>query len=173
MQHAAPPEFSRLAALDRATETPQSWSIEATEAERAALARRFDLLSLERLVASLTWHRQAGGLVRLDGALQARLTQPCVVTLEPVPAELAESFTLRFMRGAPAESREVEIDAEAEDPPEPLGEGPVDVGEIVAQQLALALDPYPRASGVDLGTVMPEAEAESPFAVLRTLRPKG
>jgi hypothetical protein len=173
MQEAAPPEFSRLAALDRATETPQSWSIEANEAERAALAQRFGLLSLGRLVASLTWRRQAGGLVRLDGLLEASLAQPCVVTLEPVPAEIAESFTLRFMRGVAAEDREVVVDAEAEDPPEPLGDGPVDVGEIVAQQLALALDPYPRAPGVDLGSVLPDAEPESPFTVLRGLRPKG
>jgi uncharacterized metal-binding protein YceD (DUF177 family) len=172
MQDAAPPEFSRLAALDRATETPQSWTIEANEDERAALARRFGLISLGRLVATLTWRRQAGGLVRLDGELAASLAQPCVVTLEPVPADLAESFTLRFMPGIAAEDREVVIDAEADDPPEPLGDGPVDVGEIVAQQLALALDPYPRAPGVDLGTVLPAAEPESPFAVLRTLRPK-
>ena len=67
--------------------------------ERAALARRFGLLSLGRLVATLTWRRQAGDLVRLDGVLEASLAQPCVVTLDPVPAELTESFTLRFMRG--------------------------------------------------------------------------
>ncbi|MFO1056999.1 MAG: DUF177 domain-containing protein [Dongiaceae bacterium] len=173
MQDAAPPEFSRLAALDRATETPQSWSIEANQDERAALARRFGLLSLGRLVATLTWRRQAGDLVRLDGVLEASLAQPCVVTLDPVPAELTESFTLRFMRGVAAEDREVVIDPEADDPPEPLGDGPVDVGEIVAQQLALALDPYPRAAGVDLGTVLPESEPESPFGVLRKLRPRG
>jgi hypothetical protein len=44
-----------------------------------------------------------------------------------------------------------DVDMDAIDPDEeleePLPEGPLDLGELVAQEFAVALDPYPRAPG--------------------------
>ena len=72
------------------------------------------------------------------------------------------------------ETREVVLDAEAEDV-EPLVAGAIDIGEAVAQQLSLALDPFPRApEALALSAEPPQGEAvDSPFAVLKTWHKPG
>lgn len=175
----ATPEFSRVIALDRqggVGDEAQRFEIEATPAERAALARRFGLLSLERLEASGRIEvLEPGRRARLVARLSGEVTQNCVVTLEAVTSRIDETFVRLYEKSVSPESGEVEIDPEAEDPPEPLPESGIDVGEAVAEQLGLAIDPYPRAPGAEFGpegaSDDEDAEAEaSPFAVLKHLR---
>src|ERR1700761_675289 len=90
------PEFSRIVALARLTRRPAVHRIAAEPAEREALARRFDLVSLDRLQAEISLSRAADGEVRLEGVLGAAFVQSCVVTLEPVPAELTDRFAIRY-----------------------------------------------------------------------------
>ena len=54
------PEFSRKLPVHRGVEPLQSFKIEATTAERAALAKRFDLIALDSFTAE-------GALTTLDG----------------------------------------------------------------------------------------------------------
>ncbi|MHA1151491.1 MAG: DUF177 domain-containing protein [Alphaproteobacteria bacterium] len=135
------------------------------------------------------------GLLRLNGHLSAEVSQACVMTLEPVASRIEEDFTLLYSlepdsaparagaqagaaKVAGAEAAEVVIDPEAEEPPEPLGAGGLDLGEAVAQQLAVALDPYPRAPGAALaegpgapgGPATTEAGPGGAFAVLEALK---
>jgi uncharacterized metal-binding protein YceD (DUF177 family) len=175
--HDVPPEFSRPMAVDHLGEAAVLKEISATEEERAALARRFDLLALDRLVADLTIERLPGkGVIRVGGHFEADVTQACVVSLEPVPAHISQDFTqLYALTPEPPVAREHVIDAEADDPPEALGPGGLDLGEAVVQQFALALDPYPRAPGARPpsapGRVAPPPpEAGGPFAILKTLK---
>ncbi len=51
--------------------------------------------------------------------------------------------------GAAEPDKTVMVDLES-DAAEPFDGDAIDIGEAVAQQLALALDPYPRAPGVSL-----------------------
>lgn len=136
------PEFARAVEAPRATGRATTHAIAANADERAALARRFALLSLDRLEAEVRLERLEGGLVRLTASLAAAVVQECVVTLEPVPARIAEDFTVLY--GAAEAARDVVLDGEAE-PVEPLDGGRIDIGEAVAQQLSLSLDPFPRA----------------------------
>ena len=53
------------------------------------------------------------------------------------------------------ESGEAVLSAQA-DAPEPLSGNLLDVGEIVAEQLSLAADPYPRRPGAKLEDVLPK-----------------
>jgi uncharacterized metal-binding protein YceD (DUF177 family) len=133
-------EFSRPIEVTRLGAGEAVYDIAANETERAALAKRFDLVSLEKLTAHVTLRRLPGGLVRLTASLSADLVQTDVVTLDPVPARVDDDFTLLF--GSDAE------DAAALDPEaeliEPLSDGQIDIGEVVAQQLSLVMDPYPR-----------------------------
>ncbi len=139
------PEFSRIVAVPRMGR-PATHRIAADEAERAALARRFDLVSLDRLEAEVRLERRRDGLVRLDALSKADVVQSCVVTLEPVAATIEEPFTL-FYGEAPA-SRELMLDAEAETV-EPLEGDRIDIGEALAQQLSLALNPFPRVPSAE------------------------
>lgn len=165
------PEFSRPFRLDSLGHEPVTRRLEAGAEERAALARRFDLLALDRLEAEVTLRWGAGGILHLQGHLSAQVVQRCVVTLEPVTQQVEEEIALRFSRFAEAEMAEEEaetgLDPEA---PEPLPPEGLDLGEEVAQALSLGLDPYPRAPGATLDPAAGEA-GQGPFAALAGLKP--
>ena len=175
------PEFSRPVRLSQVDGEALTCRIEAEAAERAALARRFDLLALDRLSATVAIHPEdESGLIRVDGRFAADVVQSCVVTLDPVPAHLDQAFTIFFTTEPEAGQSwdEAEVSPEAEDPPEPVTGGAIDIGEAVVQQFALALDPYPRrpdASVEALGAEPQELRpAEGgPFAELARLRRRG
>lgn len=168
------PEFSRTFRLDELGGGPRAVSIEADEGERAALAARFGLIGIDGLKATAELARN-GDTVTATGRLEGEVTQSCVASGEPVPARIAEDFALRFvpLRG---ESDAEEIELAESDLDELDYEGSsVDLGEAVAQTMALALDPFPRAPGAEEklreAGVLGEEDA-SPFAVLKALKDK-
>ena len=121
------------------------------------------------------------GMLRLSGHLSAEVSQACVATLEPVASRIEADYTVLYsLEPGPAPASadaerpsmaEVVVDPEAEDPPEALGPAGLDLGEAVAQQLAVALDPYPRAPGALLdGTGAVDTSPRGGFAVLETLK---
>jgi uncharacterized metal-binding protein YceD (DUF177 family) len=144
---AVPAEFSRRVALARLGAHELIYPISAEVGEREALARRFDLLSLDRLEAEICLQRIGGGMVRVNGRFSADVVQACVVSLEPVASALAQDFTVLY--GPTQPDKTVMVDLET-DVAEPFDGDAIDIGEAVAQQLALALDPYPRAPGASL-----------------------
>ncbi|HVQ07296.1 MAG TPA: DUF177 domain-containing protein [Allosphingosinicella sp.] len=169
------PEFSRVVRIDTIGEQPKPMDIAAEEDERAALAGRFGLLGLARLEAALTLSRR-GEEIAVHGTLAATVTQACVATAEPVSSEVKAPFDILF-RPQPdpvAAEEEVEL-SEGEMDVVFLSGAEIDVGEAVAETLALALDPYPRAPGADdalkAAGVKSEAEA-GPFGALAGLRDK-
>ncbi len=162
------PEFSRIVPLSQLGSGSFRLRIEATAEERGRLARRFDLLALDRLIAVVELHRQDGQSVRLDAAFEAQFSQECVVTLEPVAGAVAESFSLIY--GPVAESEgEMELDAE-EAAFEPLRGDAIDIGEAVAQELSLALPLSPRDPEATIEAEITAAPEEGPFAGLAPLR---
>ncbi len=170
-------------------EAVETLDIVADGAERAALARRFGLDSLGALTASVTLTKFGDGRrVRLSANFSADVVQSCVVTLEPAPSRVEATFVLVYDEGAggPGEAETVVL-LEGQNPPEPWSGNVIDVGETVAEHLALALDPYPRVTGGKLpalGLASGGADAgkegddtdgefsESPFRELAKLRRK-
>ncbi|MFN4282655.1 MAG: YceD family protein [Alphaproteobacteria bacterium] len=159
------PEFSRRLPVHRGVEPVQSFAYEANADERAALAKRFGIIAIDSFAAEGTLATLDGGRrASLRGRVRAHVVQSCVVTLEPVGADIDESFALDFADDAAvaAIEKELELDPEAADPPDPLEGEAVDVGEAAAEQLALALDPYPRAPGAVLpGKLVGESAGET------------
>ncbi|MBJ3776492.1 YceD family protein [Acuticoccus mangrovi] len=145
-------------------------AIEASEAERAALAEALDLLSLTSLTADLSVSPWRSEGVRVRGTVRGTVSQACVVTLEPVEGVVEEEIDVRLHPDA-GEATQVEVDPEAADPPEALESDVVDVGAIALEHFVLGLDPYPRVPGAAFEE---EAEAEeeepSPFAALAALK---
>lgn len=171
------PEFSRPLAItpDMAGgDGGRSFTIEATSGEREALARRFGLISLDALAAEGKVEVfSRGRRARISGRLTADVVQSCVISLAPVPAHLAVPFVRQYDRdAADLPSPEMDIDMEAADPPDPLSDTGVDLGELVAEELGLALDPYPRAAGAGLPEEGEETGPgrESPFSVLGRIK---
>ncbi len=166
MTGASAPEFSRPVAVARLGAEPYRQEIAADEAERRALAERFDLLTLDRLTATVELVRRGPDRILLRAAFDAGFVQRCVVTLDPVAGAVSERFDLLY--GPPDAEAEAGGSA-AEDPAfEPLAGGTIDIGEAVAQEFALSLPPFPRRADADIEAPTP-AEATSPFAALARL----
>ncbi len=169
-------EFSRPFQVERLGREVKIFDLEANAAERAALAGRFRILSIDSLVARVQLSLVGGvGLVRLKGYFAADVVQACVLSLEPVPAHLEEDFELTYSTEAAPAGDEVVVELDDEEPPEPIVDGVIDLGEAVAEHLALALDPFPRAPGArfdEPAEVPTDNERSSPFAGLAAFKKK-
>lgn len=165
--------LSRPLALHAVTPAGSEIRVEATEAERAALARDLDLPAIHALTARL---RVVGhpDRIRVTGRVSARLDQVCVVTLEPFETRLDEEVEVEFQlpdRRRPG-SRELDLDPDAVPVDEIAGDR-IDLGTITAEFLALGLDPYPRKPGTAFEAPPEPAGSDSPFARLASLRGDG
>jgi uncharacterized metal-binding protein YceD (DUF177 family) len=163
------PEFSRLVDRRHLPSTPLG--LAADEAERKALAARFGLVSIGRLEAEVSLEAN-GEAVDANGMLSAEIVQTCAVSGDDLPATIAEAISLRFVPETAVEEEEVELEEEDLDEI-PYAGTAFDLGEAVAQSLALAIDPY--ATGPDAERVRQEKglageAASGPFAALAALK---
>ena len=140
----------------------------ADEAARAALAARLGIPSVLALACTLHLTRAAAGVIHVRGRLTARLRRVCVISLAEFEAGQAEDFELRFV---PAGSESAAFDPDAPDEI-PYSAGRLDLGAAVAEQLALGLDPYPRAPDAPAYEAPGPEASENPFARLARLRPR-
>ena len=163
------PEFSRP--LDVRQVEGLVANLTASEAECAALAARFGLVRIGRLEANVALTRD-GRNVHAAGNFSADIVQTCAVSGEELPVLIREPLALRFVpAGSQRPDEEVELDADALDEIEYDGSH-FDIGEAVAQSLALAIDPFAVGPGAE--TARSEAglrnEGETgPFAALKGL----
>lgn len=145
--------------------------ITASEQECAALAKRFGLVAVNALEARITL-KADGPTVRATGRLTADIVQSCAVSGEDLPVKIAEPIALHFVPPADSPESEEEIELEADELDEIEMEGTrFDLGEAVAQSLALAIDPYlegPGAEEVRKAGLLGQGES-SPFAALKGL----
>ncbi|GGD87468.1 metal-binding protein [Tsuneonella deserti] len=169
-----PPEFSRMVRVRPAP--PERLAIEANEAERSALARRFDIVSVDSLSAEFEFEPE-GEAVLARGTMRADLVQLCAVSDENFPVRIQEPLILRFVREARAVDPEEEAELPADEPDEiEFGGDAFDLGEAVAQSLGLAIDPYAEGPNADAARreagIAQEGEAEGPLAeLLKGLKP--
>ena len=174
------PEFSRLVDVSRIPPEGLNETITADAAECERLAER---LGVERLLAltatfNLTPWRHGG--VRVKGRFEAELEQVCVVSLDPFIATLSEEVE-RFFAGhsEPGWSGEVrDVDSLEGDEPDLVHGGEIDLGELAAEELVLAIDPYPHKPGVVFAgddeslADKPQEASQNPFRILEKLTKK-
>jgi uncharacterized metal-binding protein YceD (DUF177 family) len=158
------PEFHHPVSLDRIGAHGLDLTVEANQAECAALAVRMNLPAV--LAVSCAFHliREGRDTVHARGVLRALVTQTCVISLEDFDTPVQEVFQVRFV---PSGEETEDIDPEADDEI-PFEGNVLDLGEAAAEQLGLALDPYPRMPGVEMPEVEEDPEPH-PFAALRRL----
>ena len=173
-----PPEFSRRVSVDAIGVGGHSIGITATPEECAALARRFGWSRIERIGANARLLARADGVDAL-GTLSAAIERPCVATGDPVCETIEEAFAIHFVHSPEGNAAdggaagEIELNEDDLDVVEFDGAA-VDIGEAVAQSLALAPDPFPRSAEATAklraAGVLPEDEVVTgPFAVLKNL----
>ncbi|WP_244490883.1 YceD family protein [Aureimonas frigidaquae] len=167
--------------VSRLPKTGLELTYEASDDERRGLAAFLGILSLDSLSAQLTvapWRRDG---VSVRGTLDAVLRQASVVTLEPVEETIAQPLDLVFLpegsrlhRPRSTDDGEIHLDPDGDDIPETYCGDRIDLGAMLEEQLALAMEPYPREDGAAFEAFdtdpEPDAKAPSPFAGLGTLR---
>ena len=186
------PEWSYLLEADTVADETLQLTITPDAEVLSALCQRLGVLSFEALSADLTLVRAQGNMtVHIKGRIKAALSQECVVSLEPVVAQIDEGFEAWFAdpdqavplvkakreKLAKSGAGEVPVLEESDDP-EPITDGQIDLGELVVQHLSLMIDPYPHAQGVvyeygdDEPRKVPEAFKNNPFEALKDWKGK-
>lgn len=166
-----PGELERFHSAERVTVAPTIVHVGTTAEERQAIARRLELVELPALEADCVLDRPDDGeTVRVRGHLRAKVVQSCVVTLDPLDAEVDLTFERLLVPGWVPSMQEGEESVDAEAPDIEALEGDrIDLGEMIVEELSLGLDPYPRAPGAEV--VDDGAEpGDHPFAALERLR---
>lgn len=137
-------------------------TVEASAAERKALAVRLGIPEIETLICRFRLTPSESRSVLAEGHLSAKVTQVCVITSQPFEDVLAETFFLKFIPVADMPEDEFDIDSIDLDGPDevPHDGKALDIGEAAAEQLALMLDPYPRKPGAGLENAVDVAPAE-------------
>ena len=159
-------EFSRPLQVDRVPALGCHERLAADEKECAALAKRFDLPRIHSLGGLLKVVPWRGGGLKVTGTLNASVDQVSVISLETFTSDLEfaiERYFLSPRAGQPMAEEDVDV----------IENGSVDLGEILAESMALELDPYPRREGEVFNDIeeLPESAKVSPFTSLSKLKP--
>jgi hypothetical protein len=167
-----------LAWSHRVTEIPEAGLDEtrtASAAECAAVAEALDILACDDLKAGYTVSSLGQGRYRMRGRVKARVTQACVVSLEPVMRTVDDAFDVEFWPpGTLPEVGDAEVEVMSVPDIEPIPHGIIEAGRVISEILSASLDPYPRQAGADFewqedAGSAPGAEA-GPFAALKNLK---
>lgn len=168
------PEFSRPLDVTRVPPLGSTERVAAEPQECIDLARRFGLPALHSLEAELKVSRWRGEGLKMKVRFTADIEQTCVVSLDVFRSRLTDDFESYFLPAGSAASAALIEEGDAE----PFENGIIDMGEVVAEAVALAIDPYPRKPGVTFADVMEEENASetarleerNPFANLSSLK---
>jgi hypothetical protein len=175
---ANPGALSRVLRVDEIKDGTRG-AIAATEAELAEIARLLDLVSLDELALDYRLNRVGGDRLRLTGELRAKVTQTCVVSLDAVATALDLPLDVEFWPASLVEEFEHNAEESAShgvlDWPEAIVDGRIDLGPVIYETLATALDPYPKKEGASFewsqaNPEEPEAGTSGPFAALAALK---
>ena len=165
------PELSRMV---KARMLPaDAIEVSSTQEERAALAQRFGVASIDEFCAKIELEPAKNG-IRAQGTINASLTQFCAVSGESFPVSINEAITFRFVEEGsasltPSEDEEVDFELTSDDCDEIEYSGDsFDLGEAVAQSLGLAIDPYAEGPNADAvrkeAGIVEEGQQDGPLA---------
>ena len=145
--------------------------------ERAALAKRFDIVSIGSLVASAHIAQDADG-INITGRITAALVQNCAISGEDFPTRVNADYRLRFVPEADyaalleGAGDEIEL-SEGDLDTVPYSGSTLELGEAIAQTLALEIDPYAEGPKADVARAeygLSTTEDSGPFAALKALK---
>lgn len=164
----------RVADLDQ--NAPTGFDLSPSAKDRETLAAEMNILGIRKLRFEGAIRASGKRDWEVSGKLGATVVQTCVVTLDPVVTRIDVPVTRFFIAGLEMPDEE-EAEMPEDDASEPLGTH-IDVGDIMAEALAMELPMYPRKDGAALeesnftepGQVAMTDEDARPFAGLASLR---
>ena len=132
-------EFSRPLIVDRVPGAGSHEKLVANTKECERLAKRLDVVAIHGLKADLKATPWRGGGLKVTGQAEVDLDQTSVVSLEDFRSTAKIEIERYFLPHAPNPDEDLDVDV--------IDQGVIDLGEVVAETLALELDPYPRKPG--------------------------
>ena len=140
-------------------QAPTKYILEASDKELKALAKRFEVEKVHSLNANLTVYPV--DIVRVQGKLKALTSRQCVISLDNFDEKMDEEFEVLYADNPPVESDEI-IDT--------IDKGRIHLGEIIAEQYGLSLNPFPKKPGIK-NPYKEEVseETQKPFANLKKI----
>ncbi len=151
----------------------------ATEAELSELVAAFNILACSSLECDLRVRAVRQGRYRVTGTINAAVTQACVVSLEPITADVSEVIDVEFWPAdqiaAPAKTDDEGefFDPDAQDAAEPIEHGKIAYGRLVYECVSAGLPAYPRKADAALDwRAAPDSADVHPFAALAKLKQK-
>lgn len=178
MKHDEKPPFSYPVKVGHISANAVAIHLEANATERSGLAKMWNVLEVSSLEADLQVARWKKDGVKIKGEVRAKIVQACVVTLEPVESLIEEPVEAIFVpegsrlaRIAANDSGEMVLDPDGPDIPDVFTGDTIDAGGVVAEHVAMAIDPYPRKQGASFGERIESTDKDdarpNPFAVLK------
>jgi len=161
--------------LGRLSQAGDDVEIAPSAEERLRLARWAGIEAIDAFVARIALRKLSATRFIVEARLAADIVQNCVVTLDPVRSHIERDFTRELLLTPGAQRVAQTIDIE----PTPVdGDGLEEISSLrydlavpVLEELALAIDPYPRVPGVAFEPPAAEADSpEHPFAALKGLK---
>ncbi|MEO1550998.1 MAG: DUF177 domain-containing protein [Pseudomonadota bacterium] len=175
-----PPSLPSLLVLDRLdSHRPTKFDLAASAQEMARIAKDLGLLGLAKLRFAGEIAPKGAQSWQVRATLGATATQACVVTLAPVKTRIDQQVTRRYVPEAQMPTTSPDSETELDDETDPIPDQ-IDLWDVAAEALALALPDYPKATeapqdGQVFGPkgVAPMTDEEArPFAALAALKSK-
>jgi hypothetical protein len=147
MSAALDPEWTRIIDVRHLPAGPMEIVADATERRR--LSARFGLTAIDRLVATVAL-QASDAKIAVTGRIRAAIIQPCAISGEDFDVIIDEPVDLRFvpLRDPALPADEIEITADDCDEIDYDGLN-FDLGEALAQTLALSIDPFAQGPEAD------------------------
>src|SRR5438105_1431938 len=134
------PDWSVPVEVASVPETGRRLDLVADDAARDAIAKAAGLAALPRLEAGFDLTRHGAEGLRAVGRISATVVQNCVVTLEPIESDIDEAVDLVFLPDFAPATDPVDVQAfEADEPPEAIRDGVIDLGAVTTECLLIGL----------------------------------
>ena len=173
LQSTPEPELSHPVNLTEVGRGDRNVSIIASEVECQKITTRLMIPAVNALKGDMVL-KFSKSEIHVSGQIRADLTRECVASLEPVSEIIDDTFSISFLRTNEEISAFEALDSLDPDMPETLSGDSLDLGELLIQQLALMMSPFPRRTGVnDLLQQHGRQGEQSAFADLKAVLEKG
>lgn len=163
-------EFSHPIFINDIGVKKQQIDLEATPEECEKLAKRFNLLGINRLKAKIKIKKNSKDSIVLEGMIGAEVIYQCVITLEEFCSEIRDDFKIIYdlaKKSKASLDKEEDISFDEVDY-EFLDSNFIDLGEVCAEQLGLNLELYPSKEGAKFEYEIEKADEDNnPFTALK------
>ncbi|MBD20894.1 MAG: hypothetical protein CMM83_03465 [Rhodospirillales bacterium] len=167
-------EFSFLIHPSELEAIEKKFVLNPESSEKIALAKRFGFEEIKIFTINVFVKAiKSKHAVRVSGKINAKIVQNCVVSMVPIESIIDETFEVDFY-----DISHVVTETFLDDGLFEVYENDIiDLGELGAQELALAANPYPRAEGLADEVIGPylitkEDKKNKPFAALAGIKQK-